>query len=166
MARMARTDGFIGLTLAVPALGSARTCQRSPRNLTALPDGPTTSTRAKLAQIGARESADGQGKGNPVMAVIATVVVVAVVVLAVLLVVVLVVTLQIHREERLYRQEQRLGWKRDIPLTRPARGPAARFARAVCGVYIHGMYDEFGRDLPPEEVVPWYERSSGGPGWR
>jgi len=99
------------------------------------------------------------------MAVIVTVVV-AVVVLAVLLVIVLVVTVQIHREEHLYRQEQRLGWKRDIPLTRPARGPAARFARAVCGVYIHGMYDEFGRDLPPEEVLPWYERSSGGPGWR
>jgi hypothetical protein len=92
-------------------------------------------------------------------------VVAAVVVLAALLVVVLVVTMQIHREERLYRQEQRLGWQRDIPLTRPARGPAARFARAVCGVYINGMYDEPARNLPSDEVLPWYERSSGGPGW-
>jgi hypothetical protein len=112
---------------------------------------------------------------EPVMAVIATVVVVAVAVLAVLLVVVLVVTRQIHREERRYRQEQRLGWDRDIPLTRPAPGPAARFARAVCGIYIYGIYDEpvrtYGiydepvRELPPEVVLPWYERSSGGPGW-
>jgi hypothetical protein len=103
-------------------------------------------------------------------------VVAAVVVLAVLLVVVLVVTMQIHREERLYRQERRAWeerrqWNRalhreeiPIPLTRPARGPAARFARAVCGVYINGMYDEPARNLPSEEVLPWYERSSGGPG--
>ncbi len=99
------------------------------------------------------------------MAVIATVVVLAVAALAVLLVVVLVVTMQIHREERLYRQEQRIGWQRDIPLTRPPLGPAARFARAVCGVYIYGIYDESAQDLPPEGVLPWYERSRGGPGW-
>jgi hypothetical protein len=62
---MARTDGFIGLTLAVPVLGSARTLPGITENLTALSGQSNKLCRGTSARIGARESAGGQGKGNP-----------------------------------------------------------------------------------------------------
>jgi hypothetical protein len=109
----------------------------------------------------------------------AVIVVLAAAVLIVLFGGVLVVTMQIHREEHRYRQERRAWeerrqWNRSvhreeipIPLTRPAPGGWASFARSVCGVYISCMGEEAAWELMPEEaqeflpegVLPWYERT-------
>jgi hypothetical protein len=102
----------------------------------------------------------------------AVTVVLAVAMLAALFMLVGVVTVQIHREERLYREERRAWEERRhragahhraellIPLTRPARGRWAQFARSACGVYIYGMGEQPAPQPEPGEALPWYARSS------
>jgi type II secretory pathway pseudopilin PulG len=111
----------------------------------------------------------------------AVIVVLAAAVLIVLFGGVFVVTMQIHREERRFREgrrawEERRQWNRSlhreeipIPLTLPARGGWEQFARSVCGVYISGIGGEpAAQPQPqpqprplPEQIPAWYERTSG-----
>src|SRR5450759_1751721 len=120
--------------------------------IAAEPDGPCRTVRQRLPGQGGPDRSPRErrwpGKGNPSMAVT---VVLAAAMLAALFMLVFVVTMQIHREERLYREERRAWEERRhragahhraellIPLTRPARGRWAQFARSACGVYIYGM---------------------------